>query len=134
MIRVVLVDDQPLLRAGFRALIEAEDDIVVVGGASDGRGALDVIVAQKPDVVLMDIRMPELDGLEATRILMSNPALKGVHVVILTTFDLDEYVLRRSASALAASSSRTPNRPSCWPAFARWRSATRCCRPASPDG
>ncbi|MBA2698647.1 MAG: response regulator transcription factor [Nocardioidaceae bacterium] len=92
MIRVVLVDDQALLRAGFRALIEAEDDILVVGEASDGRGALDVIAAQKPDVVLMDIRMPELDGLEATRILMSNPALEGVRVVILTTFDLDEYV------------------------------------------
>jgi DNA-binding NarL/FixJ family response regulator len=92
MIRVVLVDDQALLRAGFRALLDAEDDIEVVGEASDGRGALDVIGTHRPDVVLMDIRMPELDGIEATRRILTNPALTGVHVVILTTFDLDEYV------------------------------------------
>jgi len=92
MIRVVLVDDQALLRAGFRALIEAEDDITVVGEASNGREAIDVIAAQRPDVVLMDIRMPELDGLEATRTITADPGLVGVRVIILTTFDLDEYV------------------------------------------
>lgn len=92
MIRVVLVDDQALLRAGFGALIEAEDDITVVGEASNGREAIEVISAQRPDVVLMDIRMPELDGLEATRAVTGDARLVGVHVVILTTFDLDEYV------------------------------------------
>lgn len=92
MIRVALVDDQALLRAGFRALIEAEDDIEVVAEASDGQEAVDVITLHTPDVVLMDIRMPGVDGLEATRQITSNPALAGVHVVILTTFDLDEYV------------------------------------------
>jgi DNA-binding NarL/FixJ family response regulator len=92
MIRVVLVDDQALLRAGFRALIDAEDDIEVVAEASDGREALDVIARHVPDVVLMDIRMPGVDGLEATRQISDDPALEGVRVVILTTFDLDEYV------------------------------------------
>jgi DNA-binding NarL/FixJ family response regulator len=92
MIRVVLVDDQALLRAGFRALIDAEDDIEVVAEASDGREALDVIARHVPDVVLMDIRMPGVDGLEATRRISDDPALEGVRVVILTTFDLDEYV------------------------------------------
>jgi DNA-binding NarL/FixJ family response regulator len=92
MIRVVLVDDQALLRAGFRALIDAEDDIEVVAEASDGQEAVDVIARHVPDVVLMDIRMPGVDGLEATRQITSNPKLAGVHVVILTTFDLDEYV------------------------------------------
>jgi DNA-binding NarL/FixJ family response regulator len=92
MITVALVDDQALLRAGFRALIEAEADLEVVAEASDGREALDVISQHRPDVVLMDIRMPGVDGLEATRQIMSDPALEGVHVVILTTFDLDEYV------------------------------------------
>jgi len=92
MIRVVLVDDQALLRAGFRALIDAEDDIEVVAEASDGREAFEVITRHVPDVVLMDIRMPGVDGLEATRRITSDPALEGVRVVILTTFDLDEYV------------------------------------------
>jgi DNA-binding NarL/FixJ family response regulator len=92
MITVALVDDQALLRAGFRALIEAEADLEVVAEASDGREALDVISLHRPDVVLMDIRMPGVDGLEATRQITSDPALEGVHVVILTTFDLDEYV------------------------------------------
>ncbi|MET0467378.1 MAG: response regulator transcription factor [Aeromicrobium sp.] len=92
MIRVVLVDDQALVRAGFRALIEAEDDIEVVGEAADGREALDVIGRHRPDVVLMDIRMPGVDGLEATRLISRDPALTAVRVVILTTFDLDDYV------------------------------------------
>jgi DNA-binding NarL/FixJ family response regulator len=92
MIRVVLVDDQALLRAGFRALIDAEDGIEVVAEASDGREALEVISRHVPDVVLMDIRMPGVDGLEATREISDDPTLAGVRVVILTTFDLDEYV------------------------------------------
>ncbi|MCW2799182.1 MAG: LuxR family transcriptional regulator [Aeromicrobium sp.] len=92
MIRVVLVDDQALLRAGFRALIDTEEDIEVVAEASDGQEAIDVITLQVPDVVLMDIRMPSVDGLEATQQITANPALEGVRVIILTTFDLDEYV------------------------------------------
>ncbi len=92
MISIVLVDDQALLRAGFRALIESEDDLAVVGEASDGREALDVIRRVRPDVVLMDIRMPGLDGLEATRELGTDPTLADTRIVILTTFDLDEYV------------------------------------------
>jgi len=92
MIRVALVDDQALLRAGFRALIEAEDDLEVVAEASDGREALDVVAVHRPDVVLMDIRMPGIDGLEATRRIVADPALHDVRVVILTTFELDEYV------------------------------------------
>jgi DNA-binding NarL/FixJ family response regulator len=92
MIRVVLVDDQALLRAGFRALIDAEDGIEVVAEASDGREAVDVVSQHVPDVVLMDIRMPGVDGLEATRRITSDPALEGVRIIILTTFDLDEYV------------------------------------------
>ena len=92
MIRVVLVDDQALLRAGFRALIDAEDDIEVIGEAADGREAVDVIARHRPDVVLMDIRMPGVDGLEATRRVTADPALEDVRVVILTTFDLDDYV------------------------------------------
>ncbi|GAA3528065.1 response regulator transcription factor [Aeromicrobium panaciterrae] len=92
MIRVVLVDDQALLRAGFRALLDAEDDIEVVAEASDGREALEVVALHRPDVVLMDIRMPGVDGLEATRRISADPELPDVHVVILTTFDLDEYV------------------------------------------
>jgi DNA-binding NarL/FixJ family response regulator len=101
MTTVVLVDDQALLRAGFRALIESEDDLEVVGEASDGREALEVVRRVKPDVVLMDIRMPGLDGLEATREIGADARLADVKVIILTTFDLDEYVfeaLRLGAS------------------------------------
>jgi DNA-binding NarL/FixJ family response regulator len=92
LIRVVLADDQALLRAGLRALLDAEDDIEVVGEAANGREAITVVRATRPDVVLMDIRMPELDGLEATRAIAADPALTASRVVILTTFDLDEYV------------------------------------------
>jgi DNA-binding NarL/FixJ family response regulator len=92
VIRVVLADDQALLRAGLRALLEAEDDLEVAGEAANGREAVDVVRATHPDVVLMDIRMPDVDGLEATRAIATDPALNATRVVILTTFDLDEYV------------------------------------------
>jgi DNA-binding NarL/FixJ family response regulator len=101
VIRVVLVDDQPLVRAGFRMLLDVEDDIEVVGEAGDGNAALDLVTASKPDVVLMDIRMPGLDGLEALARINASPALDGVKVLVLTTFELDEYVfdaLRQGAS------------------------------------
>ena len=101
MIRVLLVDDQALLRAGFRALIDAEDDLEVVGEAGDGREAIDLARRTRPDVVLMDIRMPNVDGLEATRLISAEPQLADVRVIILTTFELDEYVfdaLRNGAS------------------------------------
>ncbi|MCW3062899.1 MAG: two component transcriptional regulator, LuxR family [Solirubrobacterales bacterium] len=92
MIRVLLADDQALLRAGFRALLDAEAGIEVVGEAGDGTEAIALARELKPDVVLMDIRMPGVDGLEATRAIVAEAALAAVHVVIVTTFDLDEYV------------------------------------------
>ena len=92
MIRVVLADDQPLVRAGFRMLLDAEDDIAVVGEADNGAGALDLVRALRPDVVLMDIRMPGVDGLEALQQITGDVALEGVRVLVLTTFELDEYV------------------------------------------
>jgi DNA-binding NarL/FixJ family response regulator len=101
MIRVVIADDQALVRAGFRALLSAETDIEVVGEAADGRDALDVIMATRPDVVLMDIRMPRLDGLQATARISQDPRLTQTRVLVLTTFELDEYVfgaLRAGAS------------------------------------
>src|SRR6266508_1392462 len=101
MIRVLLADDQALVRAGFRALLDAQDDIVVVGEAADGAEAVRLTVEHRPDVVLMDIRMPVLDGLAATRQIVNDPRCADVRIVILTTFDLDEYVfeaLRLGAS------------------------------------
>lgn len=92
MIRVLIVDDQALVRAGFRALLDAEPDIAVVGEAADGAAALRLAKETAPDVVLMDIRMPGLDGLAATQAIAADRALAGTRIVILTTFDLDEYV------------------------------------------
>jgi DNA-binding NarL/FixJ family response regulator len=92
VIRVALVDDQALLRAGLRALLDAEDDLEVVGEAGEGEAAVALARAQRPDIVLMDIRMPGVDGLEATRRIVLDPELAGVKVVVLTTFEVDEYV------------------------------------------
>lgn len=92
MTRIALVDDQALLRAGLRALLDAEDDLEVVGEAGDGEQAVALVREQRPDVVLMDIRMPAVDGLEATRRIVAAPELAGVRVVVLTTFEVDEYV------------------------------------------
>ena len=107
MIRVLLVDDQALVRAGFRALLDAQDDIEVVGEAADGEEAVNLAREHVPDVVLMDIRMPGMDGLEATRIIAADASLDAVRIVILTTFDLDEYVfeaLRVGASGFLVKS------------------------------
>ncbi|MFC9876286.1 response regulator [Nocardia salmonicida] len=92
MIRVLLVDDQPLIRSGFRALLDLEDDITVVAEAADGSEALALARQNLPDVALIDIQMPVLDGIEATRQIAADPALADVHVVILTNYGLDEYV------------------------------------------
>jgi DNA-binding NarL/FixJ family response regulator len=101
VIRVLLADDQALVRAGFKALLDAQDDITVVGEAADGAEAVRLARLDRPDVILMDIRMPGLDGLEATRQIAADPHLAEVRIVILTTFELDEYVfeaLRNGAS------------------------------------
>jgi DNA-binding NarL/FixJ family response regulator len=92
VISVVIADDQTLVRSGFRALLDAQEDITVTGEAADGEAAVRVALDVRPDVVLMDIRMPGVDGLTATRRIVSDERLANVKVVILTTFDLDEYV------------------------------------------
>jgi DNA-binding NarL/FixJ family response regulator len=92
MIRVLLVDDQPLLRSGFRALLDIEDDIDVVAEAADGKAGLALAKEHLPDIALIDIQMPDMDGIEATRLIAADPALAGVHVVILTNYGFDEYV------------------------------------------
>jgi DNA-binding NarL/FixJ family response regulator len=92
MIRVLLLDDQPLLRSGFRALLDAEDDIEVVAEAADGKEGLALARKHLPDIALVDIQMPVMDGIETTRQIAADPSLAGVHVVILTNYGVDEYV------------------------------------------
>ena len=109
MIRVAVADDQDLVRIGLRTLLESEDDLTVVGEAADGLGAVDVVRAERPDVMLMDVRMPGIDGIEATRRIAADPALAGTRVVVLTTFETDEYVfdaLRYGASGFLTKDTR----------------------------
>ncbi|HEY3955880.1 MAG TPA: response regulator transcription factor [Streptosporangiaceae bacterium] len=117
-IRVLVVDDQELLRTAFRALIDAEDDMQVVGEAADGAEAVELTARAQPDVVIMDVRMPVMDGIEATRRIthpaghlsgQANPATTGSRVLILTTFDQDEYVF--DAMATGASGFTLKSRP-----------------------
>ena len=101
VVRVLVADDQTLVRAGFRVLVDSAADLEVVGEAGNGLEAVELARSARPDVVLMDIRMPVLDGLEATRRIVADPLLAAVRVLVLTTFDLDEYVyeaLRAGAS------------------------------------
>jgi DNA-binding NarL/FixJ family response regulator len=101
MTRVLLADDQALVRAGFRALLSAQPDIEVAGEAANGVEAVELARRRRPEVVLMDVQMPPMDGLEATRRIVSDPGLAGTRVIVLTTFELDEYVfgaLRAGAS------------------------------------
>jgi DNA-binding NarL/FixJ family response regulator len=109
VIRVLVADDQAAVRGGFAALIDAHDEMQVVGEAADGREAVDLARRVFPHVVLMDVRMPRLDGLEATRIICSDPHLEATRVLMLTTFDLDEYVydaLRAGASGFLLKETR----------------------------
>ena len=132
-IRVLLVDDQALIRAGFRMILDAEDDIEVVGECADGTQAVDSVRRLKPDVVLMDIRMPEMDGIEATR-RIADAGGEAAEVLMLTTFDLDEYVydaLRAGASGFLLKDG-PPS--SSWTASASSPRATRCSRPRSRSG
>jgi DNA-binding NarL/FixJ family response regulator len=101
VISVLVVDDQALVRAGFRVLVESAPDLLVVGEAADGAAAVEVAGVRQPDVVLMDVRMPRMDGIEATRQILALPQCQGTRVLILTTFELDDYVysaLRAGAS------------------------------------
>ena len=113
MIRVMIADDQAMVRTGFGMIIGAQPDMELVGEAADGVEAVALARRLRPDVALFDIRMPQMDGLEALRLLAGPGVADPIKVVVVTTFDLDEYVHRRCATARPVSCSRTPARR-CW--------------------
>ena len=134
VLRVLIADDQALVRAGFRMILEAQPDIQVVAEASDGDSALRLARRHRPDIVLMDVRMPGLDGLEATRRLLAGDDRPGRCIaprVILTTFDLDEYVYAALQSGASGFLLKDVSPEHLVGACGPWRSATRCSRPRS---
>lgn len=131
-LRVLVVDDQGIVRAGFAAVIDAEDDMTVVGEAADGATAVVLAAELAPDVVVMDVRMPELDGIAATRIITGKE--NAPRVLVLTTFDLDAYVfdaLRAGASGFLLKDVHASNS---WTASGWWRAARACSRRPRPAG
>ena len=128
VIRIVVVDDQEMVRTGLRTLAEHDGDITVVAEAGDGRAGLAAVRRDRPDVVLMDIRMPVLDGLAATAQIVADPALAGVRVVVLTTFDEDENVIAAVRAGAWATGSRTSPRTGC-ATRSGWSPPVRRCSP-----
>ena len=131
-VRVLLADDQVLIRSGFAALIGSAEDLVVVGEAGDGAAAVRQAIALRPDVVLMDIRMPGVDGLTAARQITAAPELADVRIIVLTTFEADEYVLDALRSGRAASSARASSPKSCSTPSGWSPAATPCCHRGPP--
>ena len=131
-IRVLVADDQSMVRAGFRMLLADEQDIEVVAEASNGREAVDKTARFNPGVILMDIRMPELDGLEATRRILA--ADNDARILILTTFDLDEYVYEALSAGASGFVLKDDPPSSSSPRSARWPPGTRCSLPRSRSG
>jgi DNA-binding NarL/FixJ family response regulator len=129
MIRVLIADDQALIRAGFAVLVASAADMQVVAEASDGGQAYARACEHRPDVVLMDIRMPGTDGLSACALITRDPELTDVRVLVLTTFEADEYVLSALRAGRAASSARVWSRPNSSMPSASWRPAMPCSRP-----
>jgi DNA-binding NarL/FixJ family response regulator len=126
-IRVLIADDQAMVREGLSVLLNAQPDIQVAGQAADGQEAVGMTAELRPDVVLMDVRMPVLNGLEATRLIVGGDE-PAPRVLVLTTFDLDEYVYEALRAGASAFCSRTPPRGS-WPRRCGWSPpGRRCCR------
>jgi DNA-binding NarL/FixJ family response regulator len=133
-IRLLIVDDQELVRTGFRLFLETQDDLAVVGEAGDGVEAIERARTLRPDVVLMDIRMPRMDGVEATARLTATGTEPSPRVLVLTTFDLDEYVFGALRAGAAGFRSRTHRASASSRRSAACTPARRCCRPRSPAG